>query len=131
MIFNTGKSKWKEVQVGVLQKALSTGHAHRLSHDEMPTWAQDSNAVTTAWLYTESGKPVESTGALSTGHVHGHRFVERQHLKSPRFRYDQYLLVKVAGGRVFQLGPYKDIEFGHHHDQRPSWLDKFRSESTG
>jgi hypothetical protein len=125
------KLKWREVQTSVLEKALSTGHAHKLSCEEMPTWAQDSHVVTEAWLYAESCKLIESTGALSTEHVHGHLFVERQHPESPNFRYDQYLLVQIVDGRVFQHGPHKDIEFGHHHDERPSWLTELLSRSTG
>ena len=46
-----------------------------------------------------------------------HMIVERQHEEAPHFRYDQHLFVKMADGRVFQTGPYKDIEFGHHHDR--------------
>jgi hypothetical protein len=119
--------KWRQVQTNVLDKALSTDHAHRLSEDDVPTWTRKSRTFTAALLYPESALPLESTGALSTDHIHGQLLVERQHPDIPRFRYDNYLLAKLSDGRVFQLGPDKDVVFGHHHDQRPAWLEKFLS----
>ena len=121
------KWKWKEVGTSALDKAISTDHAQRLSNEDMPTWTRTSQAITAALLFPEARPPLDSTGALSTEGVHGQILVERQYLQSPRFRYDMYLLARINDGRVFQLGPYKNVEFGHHHDQRPDWLEKLIS----
>jgi hypothetical protein len=106
------RPNWKEVELPLLHTALSTGRATELTRDEMPGWAQEVPAVSGAWLYYEGG---------------AHLDVERQHDRRPPFRYDRYLLVKMRDGRVFQLGPDKDVDYGHHLDTRPDWIDKYRS----
>lgn len=125
------RRNWKEVDRAVLESALSTGDAHPRAREAWPPWAREAKTVTGVWLFTERPEGVASTQTLSTGHIHGRLLVERNHKGGRPFRYDQYFLVQVVGGRVFQLGPDKDIEFGHHQDGRPDWLNEFRSESTG
>jgi hypothetical protein len=128
MTMKRHRPNWKEVELPLLQAALSTGRARELTRDEMPVWAQTVPEVSGAWLYYEGGAALDSTGSLSTSDVHAHLDVERQRDDSPRFRYDRYFLVKMRDGRVFQLGPDKDVEYGHHHETRPDWIDKYRSE---
>jgi len=118
---------WKEVDLPVLEAALSTGRIKELTRDEMPGWTRSVPAVSAAWLYYEGGSPLDSTGSLSTEDFHARIDIERQYPVSPRLRYDHYLFVKMADDRVFQLGPDKDVEYGHHHEVRPDWLDRYRS----
>jgi hypothetical protein len=127
MTMKRQRPNWKEVELPLLETALTTDRAKELTRNEMPVWAQTVPAVSAAWLYYEGGAPLDSTGSLSTGDVHVHLDVERQHDESPRFRYDRYLFVKMRDGRAFQLGPDKDVEYGHHHVTRPDWIDKYRS----
>jgi hypothetical protein len=118
---------WKEVTLSALEAALSTGRIKHLPPDEMPGWARTVPAVSAAWLYYEGGIPLDSTGGLSTGAIHARIDIEREYQVGPRLRYDRYLFVKMADGRVFQAGPYKDVEYGHDHEIRPGWLDEYRS----
>ena len=97
----------------------------------MPEWARNAPNVTGAWFSYQGGEPLASTIDLSTGVAQAKMIVERQHEEPPFFRYDQHLFVKMADGHVFQAGPYKDVDFGHHHESRPTWLDEYYSGSTG
>lgn len=129
-MWKRGAPNWNQVDFGVLDETLSTGCTVTLAREQMPTWAQKSTQVTGAWLYYEGGLPLDSPSALSTSAAHASMLVERQHTREPRFRYDRHLFVKMADGRIFPAGPYKDVDFGHHHETRPAWLDELYSEST-
>jgi hypothetical protein len=122
---------WNEVDLSVLNEALSTGRMSALTREQMPPWARSAPSVTGAWFAYHGGEPLGSTTDLSTGVAHAHMIVERHHQRAPHFRYDQHLFVKMADGRIFQAGPYKDVDFGHHHESRPDWLDEYYSGSTG
>ena len=114
-----------------LDEALSTGCVHSLSREAMPNWAREVKTVTGAWLYFQGGVHAVSTGHLSTGGVHAYVDVERYDPANPIFKYDRYFFIRMVDGRVFQAGPFKDIEYGHHRDDRPHWLGDYCSESTG
>ncbi len=122
--------RWNEISLTALDAAFSTGHMYRLKREQMPQWAQEAGAITGAWLWSYRGDPVLSTGLLSTGDVHGHFDVERSYPDRPRFKYDRYFFIRLVDGRVFQIGPFKDVEYGHHLNERPAWFAKYCSEST-
>ncbi len=124
------ETKWKEIELAALDVDPSTGMMHALSCQELPGWARKVTNVTGAWCCLYGGEPVASTGLLSTDDVHGHIDIERSYSHHPRFKYDRYFFIKVMDDRVFQLGPFKDVEYGHHLDERPAFLVGYYSEST-
>lgn len=128
-MWHRGAPNWNPVDLGVLDEALSTGGLRELPRAEMPAWASSSTHVTGAWLQLNGGEPLESTTALSTSVAQAEMLIEREHAEGARFRYDRFLFVKMADGRVFQGGPYKDVGFGHHHDERPAFLNELYSDS--
>jgi len=114
--------KWKKTCVPALETVLSTGQAQPLAPDAWPLWTRRKPDFSGAW-YTYVGGPLAtSTGTLSTGNVQAYIDIERKASQPPPLRYDRYLYAKVHDGRVFQAGPIKDVEYGHHREQRPSWL---------
>ena len=106
-MWKRGAPNWNQVDIGVLDEALSTGRTVALRREQMPSWTQDFTQVTGAWLRYEGGVPLDSTSGLSTTVAQAELIVERQHAEAPQFRYDRHLFVKMADGRVFQAGPYK------------------------
>jgi hypothetical protein len=126
-----GRVVWKDEDVSILQnrESLSTGVVYPLSRHHGCPWMQAA-PVTGAWLTYDGGPWIESTSCLSTGLAQASIIVERTHPTGARFRYDRYLYGLVAGGRVLQAGPDKDVDFGHHHRHRPAWLDELYAMST-
>ena len=67
---------------------------------------------------------------LSSGDAWAHLDMERQDQRSPSHRYYRHVLSRTIDGRVFQLGPFKDLEYERHRDERPFWLGSQPSWST-
>jgi len=123
---------WSEVPPEVLGNMLSTGQAEPLAREAWPAWARTPK-FSGAWFSYVGGPLATSTGTLSTGNVQGYVDVERTAERPPSLRYDRHFYVKMTDGRVFHAGLVKDLEYGHHLEQRPQWLASYvtRSTSTG
>ena len=126
-----GKPVWNEVNLPILgTDSLSTGAMYSLSRDQAPPWMRKVPFITAAWLSLQGGETVTSTSALSTGNIHATVIVERQHPEGAPLRYDRFLYVRIEGGRMFQAGPDKQVEFGHHPPRRPEELNTLSTNST-
>lgn len=121
---------WKEIPLPALQTLLSTGEAQPLPRETWPAWAQTTPGFSGAWFSYVGGLAATSTGTLSTGNVDGYVDIERTAPDSPTLRYYRYMYVKMTDGRVFQAGPFKDLEYERHREERPSWLASYVSTST-
>jgi hypothetical protein len=121
---------WKETQLPALDKLLSTGEAQPLPREDWPEWARSKSEYTGVWLYPVLDPLALSTGNLSTDNVHSFLDAERSANKGSPLRYYRYLYIKMIDGRVFQAGPFKDLEYERHRYERPSWLEAYRSTST-
>lgn len=124
---------WKEVSLPALQTLLSTGEAQPLLPEIWPLWARTKREFSGAWYSHLDGMPATSTGTLSTANVHGYVDMERTAADPPTLRYYRYLYAKITDGRVFQAGPFKDLEYKRHREFRPSLLRSYvlTSMSTG
>lgn len=125
--------KWKKIRVPALETTLSTGQYQPLPREDWQDWAQKNAEMSAAWLSYVGGPVAMSTGTLSTGNVQVYIDIERRDRRSPALRYYRYPCAMIIDGQVFQCGPFKDVEYGHHHQQRPSCLPPYitRSTSTG
>jgi len=45
-------------------------------------------------------------------------------------KYDRYYFIKMVDQRVFQMGPFKNVDDGHHLRERPRWALDYSSESA-
>lgn len=124
--------RWREVGLPALNAALSSGRTYFLPGELRPEWTQQLPTVTAAWLYYEGGPLLGSTGSLSTSAAQARMDVERFDPSDPNLlKYDRYYFVRMVDDRVFQLGPFKDQDYGHHLRQRPQWTQQYSSRSTG
>ncbi len=121
---------WKEIPLPALDAILSTGEAQPLDPEAWPSWARTTPSFSGAWLTWVGGALATSTGALSTKNAQAHVDLERKAEDPAPLRYYRYLYVKMADGRVFQAGPFKDLEYDRHREQRPSWLAPYITPST-
>jgi hypothetical protein len=121
---------WKEVPLPALQTLLSTGEAQPLPPETWPAWGRTTPGFSGAWFSHVGGLPATSTGTLSTGNIHGYVDMERTSSEPPTLRYYRYLYVKMTDGRVFQAGPFKDLEYERRREERPPWLASYISTST-
>jgi len=121
---------WKEVPLPALETLLSTGEAQPLPPQTWPAWARTAPGFSGAWFSFVGGPSATSTGSLSTDKVHGYVDIERTASQPPALRYYRYLYVKMRDGRVFQAGPWKDLEYERQREHRPSWLASYVSTST-
>jgi len=123
--------KWKEVSFSTLQKVQSTGLLKPIPSECLPTWAQELETVNGAWLSYYGGQQTASTGSLSTSAVNARVDLERiDPTDTGLFKYYQYFYIKMNDGRVFQAGPFKDVDYGHHLRKRPEWAEQYRSNSA-
>ena len=127
-----GRVVWHEVQLPILSDVGSTG-TYVVSRHQGTAWMRDEPTLTGGWFDYFGGEAIASTSLLSTGSVHGSLLLERTEptaLPESRRRYYRYLITRLAGGRVFQAGPDKDVAEGHHRAERPAYLDILYSESS-
>ena len=114
--------KWKEINLPALTTNLSTAPAQPLTRNGWPTWTQATTDFVSAWLYPTGNLCVASTAELSTGHAQVYVDFERRATEGATYRYYRFAYAQTADGRVFQSGPIKDLEYGHHRWDKPSWL---------
>jgi hypothetical protein len=123
-------AEWKEIQLPALQNLLSTHEAQPLAREQWPEWTRATPDFVAAW-YTPLDAPLAtSSGTLSSGHAQASIDMERTDSKPPLLRYYRYVYCKMVDGRIFQAGPFKDLEYERHRNERPPWLASYRSTST-
>jgi hypothetical protein len=127
-----GELRWREVGLPALQTALSSGYTYHVPPALRPGWAQQLKAVTGAWMYYYGARSAASTDSLSTGLATAHLDVEREDPNDAELlKYDRYFYVRMADGRVYQAGPWKSLDYGHHLRRRPQCLAQYSSDSGG
>lgn len=133
LIRKHGKVPWSQVELPSLNlESLSTGTCV-LSRGQGAKWMENVPTITGGWLTNNGNPAVNSTCSLSTGAAQMTMLMERTEPNGPakkRVRYYEYAFVWVADGRVFQAGPDKDVDAGHHQSKRPGYLDSMYQEST-
>ena len=126
------KAKWLEIDMPVLEKLLSTGKAQHLSREQWPKSIRSNPDFTAMWLTPMLDPLADSTGSLSTGRLHSYVDAERVATKGSPLCYYRFYIATTIDGRVFQLSePDRDVEYGHHRDERPPEFWSYRSTSTG
>jgi len=118
----SGFVKWKVVSFPALEGALSTGEVQALPREEWPAWAQTAPDFSGAWYSYVGGPSATSSGDLSTGNVQASVDLERINSTPPQRRYYRFLYARMDDGRVFQAGPFKELEYERHRDERPPWF---------
>jgi hypothetical protein len=122
--------KWNEIGLPALNNLLSTGQLQALPPSRRPGWMQNARGFAGAWITPLDGPQAASSGVLSSGLAQAELLAERRDPKPPTHRYYRYIYCQLIDGRVFQGGPSKDIDFGHHLNSRPPWLGSPKSTST-
>jgi len=51
--------------------------------------------------------------------------MERMNSTPQQRRYYRFLYAKMDDGRVFQAGPFKELEYERHRDERPPWFSSY------
>ena len=100
---------------------------------------QQAPTASGAWLTNFAGPMVESTSQLSTTAMNAELLWERTEPNGPstaRCRYYRYPIVRMTDGRMYCVGPKKDLTgfpFNHHESERPIYLREIcvASTSTG
>jgi hypothetical protein len=73
---------------------------------------------------------VAPTSHLSTSNVIAKVEYERISTSGDPLRYYRYLYAEMVDGRVFQAGPFKNLEYERHRNERPPWLKAYTTESS-
>jgi len=115
----------KEVSFPALEGALSTGEVQAIPREERPAWAKAAPDFSGAWYSYVGGPTATSTGDLFTGNVQASVDMERMNSTPPQRRYYRFLYAKMDDGRVFQAGPFKELEYERHRDERPPWFSSY------
>ena len=112
--------RWKQIDLPALTTSRSTEENQSLLREEWPSWAQTQQQFSAGWLYPMPGADAPSTAVLSTGYVEAYVDFERVTSSSSPLRYYRYLYARIEDGRMFQSGPLKNLEYGHHRNTRPT-----------
>ena len=127
----TRELQWREVDVPALNQALSSGQTYYVPPELMPDWAQGLKTVSGVWLHYHRGQPAGSTVSLSTSQAQARLDIERfDPTDAGLLKYDRYYFIKMVDQRVFQIGPFKNVDYGHHLRERPRWALDYSSESA-
>ena len=121
---------WKEIGLPALHMLESTGQLQPLDRKQWPDWARESSKFTGAWFTPMEGTLAASTNQLSTSNVTASVDFERTSTSGPPLRYYRDFYAKMGDGRVFQAGPFKNLEYERHRYERPSWLTAYTTESS-
>ena len=122
------RPEWIEMDMPVFQGLLSTDERQRLPSEQWPQSLRLKPDFTAMCLTPILDPSATSTGSLSTGSLHAYLDAERVARKGKPFRYYRYYFARTIDGRAFQWSvPDKDVEYGHHRDERPSWFGSYRS----
>lgn len=116
---------WKEVSAEYFREARSSGQTVKLGPSQLPTWAIQVPEIQAVWAgtFTEPHL-IPSTGTKTL--VTGAFDVERRGRRPTEpLKYDRYYYICMHDDSVWQSGPYKDVEYGHHLAQRPAFLDQY------
>lgn len=128
----SAQPKWREVGLPAFSTALSSGQTYFVPPELRPGWARALPTMSGAWLHFVGGQPPASTGSLSTQVAQARMDTERfDPTQTGLLKYDRYYYVRMQDGRIFQLGPFKELEYGHHLMERPDWTRAYSSNSGG
>lgn len=122
--------RWKPVSAEAFRTERTSGQTTRLPVNELPSWAMQVSEVQAVWVsaFVEP-RVMSSTGTVTP--VTGSFDVERRGKKpADPLKYDRYYYICMQDGSVWQSGPYKNVDYGHHLAERPAFLNEF-SRSTG
>ena len=124
-------SQWKPVQADEFESARSSGHTVRMGKNQYPDWAAKVPKIQAIWVHDYSDPQTISSTGTSTP-VSGSFDVERRgkHPGEP-LKVDRYYYISMEDGSYWQSGPYKDLDYGHHLDKRPGFLNQYPRSSSG
>jgi len=120
---------WKLINQAKFEKLQSTEQMQPLDRKEWPPWASGNPNFSAAWITPMNETILTSTKQLSTSTVIASVDMERTSTKGTPLRYYRYFYAKMIDGRVFQAGPFKNIEYKHHRNDRPAWLAAYSTTS--
>ena len=122
-----GPPKWRQVSAEAFREARSSGQTVQLDPAQLPVWATKVPEIQAVWArpFLEP-RSIPSTGTSTP--VTGSFDVERRG-KQPGdpLKYDRYYYICMHDGSVWQSGPYKDLDYGHHLAERPAFLNHYPS----
>ena len=122
--------KWKPVSAEVFQSARSSGQTVRLAKDQYPEWANKVAEIQAIWIQDyQAPRALHSTGTFTP--VNGSFDVERRgKQRCDPLKFDRYYFITVKDGSLWQSGPYKNVDYGHHLRERPDFLDPYPRSSS-
>jgi hypothetical protein len=121
-------SKWKPIELSILNDIECTTDAYELPRNKWPKWAETSTQFNRMIAYSHQIGSNVSTTFPSTGII-ATLLTERIDLKdAPRiYNYNIYLIAETTDGRLFQSSPIIPNDPVHHSSSPSTWFDKLGS----
>ena len=106
--------RWTPLTTEAFRPILSSGKTYELLSQDWPAWARRPGQVARMFAYALApGERLPS--AQTTGHQVGRLLSERYDSgDSEPWNYNWYAVVQSSNGSLYQSGPSRDIDFGHH-----------------
>lgn len=114
--------RWIKVPRAELDQLASTGSFVPIKRDRVVRWSPAGQKFIDGWFSFAQDVTADSTNALSTELVRGWVDYERIDARDRKHKYYRYIYVLTEDKQVYRRGPFKDMDWEHHHDDRPEWL---------
>ncbi len=113
----------KRLERSEAQHLISSHKTTELTPQEGPRVAHSfKEPVARVWAVGFEDTPGDVNADGTTVHgVIGSFDLERRPRGSRPFKYDRFLVVEDEAGAYWQIGPLKNLDYGHHREDPPEW----------
>ncbi len=113
---------WTKIDLPAFGPIRDSGCTYQLSGTLQPQWARDAHQVQRMFVYALA--PGETIPSVETTAKHVARLLaERYDRKDAKpWNYNWYGVVETPAGELYQTGPHRDVDFGHHLGAPPAFL---------
>ena len=113
---------WVQINFPSFQSIRQSGCTHELGRPYELSWANKAEQVERVFIYALAPGETIPSVATTAEHV-GWLLSERYDPKDAKpWNYNWYAVVQASSGDLYQSGPHRDIDFGHHLDRPPEFL---------
>ena len=116
------RESWTTFEPAAFSLVRDSGCTYELPRQDWPPWTQRAPQVQRIFVYALA--PGEAAPSIhTTATVVGRLLTERHDPKDEApYNYNWYAVVQSSNGALYQSGPHRDIDFGHHLSQAVSTL---------
>jgi hypothetical protein len=108
------RARWAQLPQQPFAEVAASGCTYELPRRDWPLWAQRTSQVQRVLIYS-LGPGEAQPSVCTTATVVARLLSERYDPKDEApYNYNWYFVVRSSDGQLYQSGPSRDVDFGHH-----------------